>query len=120
MTRRLAAFAVLLALALPLSAQRRPPAFGGAFGYGRNVPYDGRFVIVRLWYARYPGWSYDYPDMEHNLTLILKDISALPVHPNGSNIFRMDDPELLKFPIAYLSEPGYWYPSESEALGLRA
>jgi hypothetical protein len=32
---------------------------------------------------------------------------------------RMDDPELLKFPIAYLSEPGYWFPSESEVLGLR-
>ena len=53
------------------------------------------------------------------LTLILRDISLLPAHPNGSNIFRMDDPELLKFPIAYLSEPGYWQPSESEVLGLR-
>jgi hypothetical protein len=119
MTRRLAAFAVLLALALPLSAQRRPPAFGGAFGYGRNVPYDGRFTIVRLWYARYPGWSYDYPEMEQNVTNLLPAISALTPNPNGSNIMRMDDPELLKFPIAYLSEPGYWFPSESEVLGLR-
>jgi hypothetical protein len=31
----------------------------------------------------------------------------------------MDDPELLKYPVAYLSEPGYWHPSESEVLGLR-
>ena len=31
----------------------------------------------------------------------------------------MDDPELMKFPLAYLSEPGYWYPSDSEAEGLR-
>lgn len=31
----------------------------------------------------------------------------------------MDDPELMKFPIAYLSEPGYWYPNDSEANGLR-
>ena len=31
----------------------------------------------------------------------------------------MDDPELLKFPVAYLSEPGYWFPSDSEAVGLR-
>jgi len=28
-------------------------------------------------------------------------------------------PDLLKFPIVYLSEPGYWHPSESEVLGLR-
>jgi hypothetical protein len=31
----------------------------------------------------------------------------------------MDDPELFKHPVAYLSEPGYWFPSESEATGLR-
>jgi len=119
MRRRLAALAVLLALALPMSAQRRPPSFGGALGYGRNVPYDGRFTIVRLWYARYPGWSFDYPDMEQNLSNLLPAISAVTPNPNGSNIFRMDDPELLKFPVAYLSEPGYWFPSESEVLGLR-
>ena len=28
--------------------------------------------------ASYPGWSYDYPEMEQNLTLILKDVSVLP------------------------------------------
>jgi len=115
--RRFAFVAVLvLLLAVPALAQfgRRyiPPA-------SAPVAYNGDFVIVRLWYPRFPGWSYDYPEMEENFTLILKDISLLPVHGKGSNIFRMDDPELLKFPVAYLSEPGYWYPSESEALGLR-
>ena len=118
---RLLAFVllVILAVALPALAQR-----GRRFGFGYSpsaaapAEYDGRFVIVRLWYSSYPGWSFDYPDMEQNLTLILKDISALRMH-DGHNIFRMDDPALLHFPIAYLSEPGYWYPSESEALGLR-
>jgi hypothetical protein len=57
--------------------------------------------------------------MEQNFTLIIKDISLLPVRPTGSNIMKMDDPELLKYPISYLSEPGYWYPSDSEVLGLR-
>jgi hypothetical protein len=117
--RRLTLVAVfLLAIAVPVLAQ---------FGFGRRyippasapVSYNGNFVIVRLWYPRYPGWSYDYPEMEQNFTLILKDVSLLPAYPDGSNIFRMDDPELLKFPVAYLSEPGYWYPSESEVLGLR-
>ena len=114
---------VVLAIALPALAQR---GGGRRFGFGslprdsKRVEYDGRIVIVRLYYERYPGWSFDYPDMEQNLTLILQDISALRMHPDGSNIFRMDDPELLKFPIAYLSEPGYWYPSDSEALGLRS
>jgi len=83
------------------------------------VNYDGQFVIVRLWYSSYPGWSYDYPDMEQNLTLILKDVSYIRAHPDGSNIFRMDDPELGRYPVAYLSEPGYWRPDDSQAAGLR-
>ena len=41
-----------------------------------------------------------------------------PTH-DLNNVLRMDDPELLKFPVAYLSEPGFWFPTESEADGLR-
>ncbi|HJR61083.1 MAG TPA: DUF4159 domain-containing protein [Vicinamibacterales bacterium] len=113
---------VTLMLTLTLPAQRRD---GRRFGFGslprtaNTVEYDGRFTIVRLWYPDYGGWSFDYPDMEQNLTLILNELTALRARPDGSNILRMDDPELLKFPVAYLSEPGYWYPSDSEALGLR-
>ena len=115
-------FGIVIAFALlailTAGAQRRgfrfnlPPP-------GASVPYDGRFTVVRLWYADYPGWSFDYPDMEQNFTLILKDLTLVPVGSDGSNILRMDDPELLKYPIAYLSEPGYWYPTDSEAEGLR-
>jgi hypothetical protein len=113
--RRATLLAILLALALPVSAQNwrgfTPP----------TVAYDGRFVLARLTYPSYPGWSYDWPEMEENFNKILSSISSLRPHPNPShgNIFRMDDPELLKFPVAYLSEPGYWFPTESEALGLR-
>jgi hypothetical protein len=113
--RRLTLLAILLALALPASAQNWrgfiPP----------TVAYDGRFVLARLYYRAYPGWSFDWPDMEDNFNKILTSITSLRPHPNPSNgnIFRMDDPELLKFPVAYLSEPGYWYPTESEVIGLR-
>ena len=124
-TRRSAGYACLIVVALllaPLAAQRRD---GRRFGPGSQprtmnpVEYDGQFTIVRLWYPRYPGWSFDYPDMEQNLTLILNELTLLSTRSDGSNIMRMDDPELLKFPIAYLSEPGYWYPSDGEAAGLR-
>lgn len=113
---------VVLMLILPLEAQRpggRRFGLGSLPFTGNSAEYDGRFTIVRLWYPYYGGWSFDYPDMEQNLTLILDELTSIRVRPNGSNIFRMDDPELLKFPIAYLSEPGYWYPSDSEVLGLR-
>jgi hypothetical protein len=126
MTRRSVRWLVIvviavLVLALPALAQRGGRRFG--FGWGPRptaaIPYDGRFVIVRLWYANHPGWSFDYPDMEQHLSLIFKDMTGVRVHPDGSNIFRMDDPDLLNFPVAYLSEPGYWYPTDSEAEGLR-
>jgi hypothetical protein len=117
LSRKALVVLVLLLLLLPLQAQRR--RFGFSSWTSTGVDYNGQFTIVRLWYPHYGGWSYDYPDMEHNLTAILKEITAIPVRSDGSQILRMDDPELLKYPISYLSEPGYWYPSDSEAEGLR-
>ena len=100
---------------LPLLAQR----WSSLRSVGIPEPYDGRFTLARLWYPMYGGWSFDWPDMEENLGRILPEITTLHPHPNRYNIFRMDDPELLKFPVAYLSEPGYWFPTESEVIGLR-
>jgi hypothetical protein len=122
-TRRWIVGLLLVLAVIPLAAQRR--GGGGGFG-GRNFipavtasPYDGKFAIVRLWYPYYGGWAFDYPEMEQNLNKILPAVSAIVPSPSGGNIFRMDDPELMKFPIAYLSEPGYWYPSDAEVVGLR-
>jgi hypothetical protein len=110
---------VALVATLALQAQRRQFRFGQPLPGPSCVTYDGRYTIVRLWYPHHPGWSYDYPDMEQNFTLILDDLTDVRPRPDGSCILRMDDPELMKFPLAYLSEPGYWYPSDSEAEGLR-
>ena len=124
MKRRLL-FGVLAAIlglgaTVALAAQR-----GDWFGYGRrayagsNVPYDGRFVFARIAYSGYGSWAYDYPDMERNFTTILQELTSVAPHLEGSNILTLDDPELLKFPVAYLTEPGYWYPSDAEVDGLR-
>lgn len=86
-----------------------------------NVPYDGRFTFVRVRYTvhRRSGWEFDYPAMERNLMQITDELTVLHPHVAGSNIHTFDDPELLRYPIAYLSEPGYWIPSDSEVVGLR-
>jgi hypothetical protein len=118
-TRYAVVIAVGLLLILPLEAQRRRFGFGSVSPGTNPIEYDGQFTIVRLWYSGHGGWSFDYPDMEQNLTLILKELTHIPARRDGSMILRMDDPELLKFPVAYLSEPGYWYPSDSEAAALR-
>ena len=115
--RRWLVASVLVLAALPLTAQR---------GFRRVdmnplVPdrYDGRFVLARLYYGMYPGWSYDWPDMEDHLNQILGNLTTLRVQPRRNNILRMDDPELFKYPVAYLSEPGFWFPTDSEARSLR-
>src|SRR5262245_27459681 len=86
-----------------------------------NADYDGRFTFVRLRYRVYgrSGWEVDYPAMERNFMTILKDLTSMKLHQRESNIYDMDDPELFRYPIAYLSERGYCRPSESGAEELR-
>ena len=90
------------------------------------MPYDGKFTFARIRYnrggygrGRSDRWAADFPLMEQNLTQMLTEITALTPHMDGSNVHDLDDPELFKYPVAYLSEPGYWYPSESEVRGLQ-
>jgi hypothetical protein len=87
-----------------------------------NVPYDGRFTFARIRYTVYrrSGWEFDYPAMERNLMAITDELTTLRPHVRESNIHALDDPELMRHPVAYLSEPGYWIPSEAEVAGLRA
>src|SRR3954447_19183291 len=87
-----------------------------------NVPYDCRFTFVRVRYTVYrrSGWEFDYPAMERNFMQVTDELTTLHPHVTGSNIHTLDDPELLKFPLAYLSEPGGWIPSDAEVAGLRA
>jgi hypothetical protein len=123
MRRRNAVYCVAAVLVgtLPglVMAQDEFFGFRSRFGQYANVPYDGAFSFVRVRYARYGGWRADYPAMERHLTAMLKNITSLEPHVEGSNVYDFDDPELLKHPLAYLSEPGYWFPSESEVQGLR-
>ena len=125
---RLAWIALVCAIALAMAgtlvarsayAQRRWR--GGGIVQEPNVPYDGRFTFVRLSYTVYgrSGWEFDYPAMERNFMTILNDLTTVHPHVSASNILAMDDPELGRYSVAYLSEPGYWLPSESQANGLR-
>ncbi len=101
------------------------------------LPYDGSFTFVRLRYkdngfggaGRYrrrggfgdPGWHHDYPDAEMHFSKIVQELTLARARqdPSGGNIIFLDDPRLLKFPVAYMSEPVDWFPDESEIEGLR-
>jgi len=97
-----------------------------------NKPYDGRFAFIRLsyWHGLWDGfgparalqspWAHDYPRADVHFMKILEEITLLKPRDDGSNILPLDHPDLFQFPFAYMSEPGFWRPSEEEVRGLRA
>jgi len=99
-----------------------------------NAPYDGRFTFARIrfdpsegfgggrsfWGRRDLKWDHDFPRAERNFMRILTEVSTLRPYMDGGNVLAVDDPELFKYPLAYLCEPGYWTPSDEEAAALRA
>lgn len=108
-----------------------PPAllYPSATLQADNTPYDGRFTFVRLRFTpsrggffggRQPPWAHDYPRAERNLMRIIAEATLLRPYLNGGNILTADDPELFNFPVAYMSEPGYWSQTEEEVEGLRS
>ena len=113
--------ATFAAIATP-SAQRG----GGRYqqqSYSGNVRYDGRFVFVRLSYPWFGGrgapWAHDYPRGETHFLKIWEEITSAPSHVENSSIMGIGDPELYKFPVAYMAEPGYWQlSSDQEAKAL--
>jgi hypothetical protein len=92
-----------------------------------HVHYDGRFAFVRLrhtvgegaYMRGEPPWAHDYPRAERNFMRILQELTFIQPHLSESNVFTMDDPELFTYPIAYMSEPGFWQMSEGELEGLQ-
>ncbi len=72
-----------------------------------------------------PGWSHDYPRAESHFMRIIREITTIrpfveSADAFGGNILALDDPELFRYPIAYLSEPGGWFPNGQGSAGLRS
>jgi Domain of unknown function (DUF4159) len=118
--------AVLVCLVAAAAAQRQ-------FFYGwdesvRNISYDGQFTFVRVrytgarggnWAGGRPSWVHGYPLAERNLMKIVNEISYLNGHADDINVVTLDDPELFRYPIAYIIEVGWWTLTEAETVALR-
>jgi len=119
--RRRRALAVVLALGATLAAARAG-AQRGFFRYDiePNAEYDGQFTFVRLRYTGWSGrWIADYPAMERNFMTILNDLTTVRPRVGHSNILSWDDPALSRYAVAYVCEPGFWQPTDAEAVALR-
>ncbi len=110
----------------PFRGRRAPQNYDGD-----NIGYDGRLAFARVRYAtglggfgrrggnREPPWAHDYPTADIHMMKIVDNLTTVSPHVDGSNIYSLDDPEMMNHPILYLSEPGQWTMSDEEAKGLR-
>ena len=126
MARWLRVIGVALVTAASLSAQYEAPSNGP---YRTDVAYDGRFTFVRLrWQSDFAysrrgwssAWNHDYPRAEQNLGQILQELTSLDIRTDGGRILTLDDPDLFKYPIAFMWEPGFWNLTDREAESFRA
>lgn len=96
-----------------------------------NAVYDGRVTFARIKYQgnwacgpEGPGWAHDFPDMEVHFMKILGSLtSSRPAIRNetnkGSTILSWNDPDVFKYPIAYMSEAYGWELDPSEVAGFK-
>ena len=93
-----------------------------------NPRYDGQFMFNRLKYSVGPGgyyyrglpaWAHGEPFSEENLMKILESISVLKPHVDQGVVMGFDDPEVYKFPVAFMTEAGYWVMSDQEGVAFR-
>jgi Domain of unknown function (DUF4159) len=126
--RFVAALALALALVLPVAGDTPLPP-GVRF---KNATYDGRFTFARIrfnptWWG--PGnyywgldlkWNHDYPRSERHFTRIIKETTLVEPNLEEFEILSLDDPELFRYPWAYMCEVGFWAPTDHEAERMRA
>ncbi len=91
-----------------------------------TVDYNSHFVFTRIRYGQNLGgfggasWAHDYPSADRNINYILDYITNMRARLDGTNVLDLDDARIFENPILYVSEPGYWRITESEAKNLRA
>jgi len=101
-----------------------------------NQDLSGRFTFTRIRYADTSAcngyfdptiigdggfpWSHDYPTAGRHLMKIMAELSKTDVTLDVDEpIFTFDDPQLFKYPFAYLCEVGCMNLDEKEIAGLR-
>ena len=97
--------------------------------YRTDLDYDGQFTFVRLrWNSGFgfsrggfgAAWNHDLPRAEQHLALIMRELTLVDMRTDGSRILMLDDPELFKYPIAFMWEPGFWNLTDGKPTAFRA
>jgi hypothetical protein len=112
--------------ALPAPTPRGP----ASAAQSANVAYNADFTFSRVRYGSRRGgdfgrgwggsaWAHDYPNADRNMQVMLSEFTAMRANTSGSNVFDLEDPEIFRNPILYVSEPGFWQITPEGAANLR-
>ncbi|HYP28855.1 MAG TPA: DUF4159 domain-containing protein [Blastocatellia bacterium] len=133
MLRILVAIALISLMSVPASFSAAPEALAprdpSDVKMGEVKDVSDKFTFVRVRFGPlYPGahigdggepWSHDYPEAGHHFSKILSEVSKIPINLDMDEyIFTFDDPNLFKYPFAYLCEVGYMQLSDEELKGM--
>ncbi len=66
-----------------------------------------------------PGWAHDYPRAERNFLNILAELTTVRTAPESYVVVQLDDPEIMRYPFLYFSEPGTWGITPEEAANFK-
>lgn len=88
-----------------------------------EVAYNGDFTFTRVRYGAGLGggrggssaWSHDWPAADRNMQEILREFTSMRPNTSGSNVVDLENPEIFRHPILYMSEPGFWTITEAGA-----
>ena len=94
-----------------------------------NAPYDGNYHFVRIRWGNGsnlrrgfrgggPLWAHDYPRADYNFLALVQEMTYVRTQREASNVLTLDDPELFRYPVAYIVEIGPWNPTDDEVAAL--
>jgi hypothetical protein len=127
----------VVALGVALAATRTPgpsarqaseatPPAPAQFQRSESIPYDGKFTFTRIRYSSgfrrgFGGaaWAHDYPMADLNMQVMLNEFTSVRANERGSNVFDLENREIFRHPILYVSEPGFWGITAEGAANLR-
>jgi hypothetical protein len=115
---RLASWAVVLLIAGQSGSSPPNPDYRCQLVFTR-IRYGDSADAVSFYRGR-SAWSHDYPRADLHLSRLLSELTKVDANIASTNVFRLDDPELFRHPISYLSEPGFWTMGDEEAERLRS
>jgi Domain of unknown function (DUF4159) len=90
-------------------------------------PKDAEFTYARIRYHMTPDaifvrevpWHHDYPFGDEQFPTVVKEVSRVHTESAAYQIVDIDNPELFKYPFAYLCEPGYLELNEKDTRNFR-